>query len=185
MIPLAQVANSPLSGWQNFYVIVGSSAGALIGLQFVVIALIASTRTRADSESIDAFGTPTVVHFGVALAVSAIMSAPWPSLVAASVALVMCGVGGLCYGALAFRRAHRQTVYKPVPKDWLWYVVFPCSMYAALTVAAFLLRTGGQIALFTVAGAALGLLFIGIHNAWDSVTYIVAGAHGGDATKSQ
>lgn len=26
---------TPLSGWQNFYVIVGSSAGALIGLQFV------------------------------------------------------------------------------------------------------------------------------------------------------
>ena len=30
-----------LSGWENFYVIVGSSAGALIGLQFVVITLIA------------------------------------------------------------------------------------------------------------------------------------------------
>lgn len=32
-----------LSGWENFYVIVGSSAGALIGLQFVVITLIADT----------------------------------------------------------------------------------------------------------------------------------------------
>ena len=30
-----------LSGWENFYVIVGSSAGALIGLQFVVMTLIA------------------------------------------------------------------------------------------------------------------------------------------------
>ena len=29
------------AGWENFYVIVGSSAGALIGLQFVVITLIA------------------------------------------------------------------------------------------------------------------------------------------------
>ena len=26
-----------LDGWENFYVIAGSSAGALIGLQFVVI----------------------------------------------------------------------------------------------------------------------------------------------------
>jgi hypothetical protein len=33
---------SALAGWQNFYVIVGSSAGALIGLQFVVMTLIAS-----------------------------------------------------------------------------------------------------------------------------------------------
>jgi hypothetical protein len=30
-----------LAGWESFYVIVGSSAGALIGLQFVVITLIA------------------------------------------------------------------------------------------------------------------------------------------------
>ena len=29
-----------LAAWQNFYVIVGSSAGALIGLQFVVMSLI-------------------------------------------------------------------------------------------------------------------------------------------------
>ncbi len=31
-----------LSGWQNFYMIVGSSAGCLIGLQFVVMALVAN-----------------------------------------------------------------------------------------------------------------------------------------------
>jgi hypothetical protein len=30
-----------LAEWANFYVIIGSSAGALIGLQFVVITLIA------------------------------------------------------------------------------------------------------------------------------------------------
>jgi hypothetical protein len=33
---------SALAGWENFYVIVGSSAGALIGLQFVVVTLIAN-----------------------------------------------------------------------------------------------------------------------------------------------
>ena len=31
-----------LAAWQNFYVIMGSSAGALIGLQFVVLSLVAS-----------------------------------------------------------------------------------------------------------------------------------------------
>ena len=30
-----------LEGWESFYVIVGSSAGALIGLQFVVMTLLA------------------------------------------------------------------------------------------------------------------------------------------------
>ena len=36
-----QHALSALSAWENFYVIIGSSAGALTGLQFVVIALAA------------------------------------------------------------------------------------------------------------------------------------------------
>ena len=37
-----------LAGWENFYMIVGSSAGALIGLQFVVITLIAGTPTARE-----------------------------------------------------------------------------------------------------------------------------------------
>jgi hypothetical protein len=176
---------NPVSAWQNFYVIVGSSGGALIGIQFVVIVLIASTRRRTDVATISAFGTPTVVHFGGALTISAIMSAPWPSLFATSVVLTICGVGGLIYAAIVFHRAHRQTIYKPVSEDWLWYAILPCSIYAALTVAALLVRTTTQVALFVVAGAALSLLLIGIHNAWDTVTHIVVEALPGDATKPE
>jgi hypothetical protein len=56
---------TPLSGWENFYVIVGSSAGALIGLQFVVMSLIVGMPiTRGDAQAGDTFTTPTVVHFG-------------------------------------------------------------------------------------------------------------------------
>ena len=184
MTLVPQPANLPLTAWQNFYVIVGSSGGSLIGLQFVVIALIANTRWRTNLESIDAFGTPTVVHFGGALAIAAVMCAPWPSLFAPAVALAMCGLGGLAYAGLVYRRARRQTVYKPAFEDWLWHVILPCACYAALALAAFCLRAATQVPLFLVAGAALGLLFIGIHNAWDTVTYIVAGAQG-DATKPE
>ena len=61
-----------LDGWENFYVIVGSSAGALIGLQFVVITLIADMPiTRGYAQASDAFSTPSVVHFGVVLLLSA------------------------------------------------------------------------------------------------------------------
>jgi len=53
-----------LSGWENFYVIVGSSAGALIGLQFVVITLLADRPMGPGQEQAGAaFGTPTIVHF--------------------------------------------------------------------------------------------------------------------------
>ena len=53
-----------LRGWESFYVIVGSSAGALIGLQFVVITLIAERRDHLDTGTISAFGTPTVTKLG-------------------------------------------------------------------------------------------------------------------------
>jgi hypothetical protein len=43
------------SAWENFYVIVGSSGAALIGMQFVVIALIANRRALASAEAIHAF----------------------------------------------------------------------------------------------------------------------------------
>src|SRR6266478_2786568 len=99
---------SLLPAWQNFYVIIGSAAAALTGLMFVVIALIAGTGQRRSSASVGAFGTPTVVHFCLALLVAA--------------AIVLPG--------------------HAVP------------------------------ALFVIGAVTVLLLFIGIHNAWDSVLYI-------------
>src|SRR3954471_23019232 len=107
-------ATSPISGWDNFYVIVGSSAAALTGLQFVVVTLIAQSRRRATSQEISAFGSPTVVHFCSALFISAALSAPWRSLLAASISMAACGAAGLTYTTIVGRRARRQTGYKPV-----------------------------------------------------------------------
>ncbi|MHB8066961.1 MAG: hypothetical protein ACYDIC_03565 [Desulfobaccales bacterium] len=175
---MTEFASPPLSAWGNFYVIVGSSGAALVGVQFVVITLIAAMRRRPTPDSLSAFATPTVVHLAGALLVSVVMSAPWPSLFPTSVALAMCGLGGLAYGAIVIRRARRQTFYQPVWEDWLWYAILPCSVYAALALAAVFLRSATQPAEFVIGAAALGLLFIGIHNAWDSVTHIVVtGSH--------
>src|SRR2546427_11944428 len=66
-----------IEGWENFYVIVGSSAGALIGLQFVVISLFASRPIgHLEAQAGSAFATPSVVHLGLVLLLSAIVSAP-------------------------------------------------------------------------------------------------------------
>ncbi len=168
-------AQSPLVAWESFYVIVGSSGAALTGLQFVVIALIAETRARSSSQQIDAFGTPTIVHFCAVLLVSAILSAPWLSLASVGVVLSVCGAAGVVYGVIVVRRARSQTGYRPVLEDWLWHAVFPLIAYAVLLIAAVVLRSYPQKALFAVGATALLLLFIGIHNAWDTVTYIAAG----------
>jgi hypothetical protein len=126
-----------------------------------------------------------VVNFGAALTISAIMSAPWPSFVGASFALAVCGLCGVGYSAIAVRRARRQTHYTPVSEDWFWYAIIPASIYAALTLAALMVRTTTEVSLFVIAAAALGLLLIGIRNAWDMVTYIVVASDQSDASKSE
>lgn len=167
-------AVSPIEGWDNFYVIVGSSAGALTGLQFVVIALIAELRNRnAGGHEIAAFGTPTVVHFCVALLVAAVLSAPWTRLLAPAMIVGATGLAGLVYAAIVIRRARASTGYKPVFEDWLWHAILPVIAYALLTAAGVGLADDvPHPALYSVAAAILLLVFIGIHNAWDTVTYI-------------
>ena len=94
-----------LSGWANFYVIVGSSAGALIGLQFVVMTLIANIPlTQGDAQAGDTFTTPTVVHFGVVLLLSAVGSAPWGGIAAVAVLWGLVGLSGGAYVVLMARR---------------------------------------------------------------------------------
>jgi len=173
MITMIEPALPALSGWENFYVIIGSSAAALIGLQFVVIALIKDTRTRTNSGTISAFGTPTVVHLGGALVVSAAMSAPWPTLTSISIVLTICGLIGIGYAASIIAHARRQTGYAPVFEDWLWHMILPSLAYMALTISALLMRADTRGALFVIGAAALALLLIAIHNAWDTVTYLV------------
>jgi hypothetical protein len=176
--------NTLLSSWQNFYVLIGSAGASLIGLQFVAIALVSNLRRNPTMESLSAFATPTVLHLAGALLVSAVMAAPWPSVFPASVTLAICGLIGLAYCANVSRRARRQTVYKPVMEDWLWHVILPCSTYAAMGFAALFVRTLPQPALFVIAAGALALLFIGIHNAWDTVIYMVTTARG-DSNKQE
>src|SRR5882672_4736355 len=164
-------ALSVLREWESFYVIVGSSGAALTGLQFVVMALIAESRRRSTGREISAFGTPTVIHFCAVLLISAIVSAPWHALSSVAFALGACGFAGLAYMLIVIRRARQQTGYRPVFEDWLWHAVLPLIAYALVLVAASLLTRHPQRPLFLVALAALLLLFIGIHNSWDTITY--------------
>jgi hypothetical protein len=161
----------PFTDWETFYVIVGSSAAALTGLMFVVIAQVADY--RGSQEQIDAFARPTIVHFGTAFTISVIMSAPWPAILGARIALGVCGAAGAVYTLIVIQRARTQTDYKPVFEDWLFHVALPLVGYLSLLVAASVLPVGMTPGLFVVGTSAVLLLFVGVHNAWDTVTYIV------------
>ena len=172
---MEEAARSPLVAWESFYVIVGSSGAALTGLQFVVIALIAESSRRSTAREISAFGTPTIVHFCGVLLISALVSAPWDQLTKLAYALGACGVAGVIYGLITLKRARQQTGYRPVFEDWLWHAALPIFAYTVLVISAALLPGNPQRTLFAVGAIALLLLFVGIHNAWDAVTYITLG----------
>jgi len=165
---------TPFAGWENFYVIVGSSAGALIGLQFVVITLIADMPIgHGAAQAGQAFATPTIVHFGCVLLLAAVLAAPWNGVAPAAVVWGAMAVSGVVYTIIVVRRMRLQPVYKPQFEDWLFHVLLPFVAYAILAVSAFAVRSHARGSLFAVAAAALLLLFIGIHNAWDAIMYHV------------
>ncbi len=165
---------TPLAGWENFSVIVGSSAGALIGLQFVAIALISDLPQAVGTEQAGrTFSTPTIVHFSAALLLSAGLSVPWRRIGAAAVFLGLIGVIGVGYGLIVTYRLRAQNAYKPEFEDWMFHALLPLVAYATLAGSAYPACRHTHEAMFGVAAAMLLLLFIGIHNAWDAVTYHV------------
>jgi len=162
-----------LAKWDSFYVIVGSAAGALIGLQFVVLTLIAERPAIGSADAGAAFATPTIVHFGAAFFLSALLRVPWQSAGPIAAALGLEGFGGAVYTMIVVRRMRNQSAYKPELEDWLFHGVLPFAAYALLAVSS--VGAAGHLrnSLFGAGAAALLLVFIGIHNAWDAVSYHV------------
>jgi hypothetical protein len=173
---MPEPAMSLLSGWETFYVIIGSSAAALTGLMFVVIALTGEGKEApASLASLRAWATPTVVHFGAVLLLAAVLTTPGHTVATLSVCLGSCGVAGLWFTRWVVRQARRQTEYVPKPEDWRWHVTLPIIAYASLLVASAGLSWRPLLALVLVGAAALFLLYIGIHNSWDAAIWVSVG----------
>lgn len=165
---------SSLTAWADFYLIIGTAAATLTGLMFVVITLVAGTARRS-STGLGIYSTPTVVHFAATLLITVLLSAPWPELRQASIPLGLLGLTGLAYGAVVLRRAvsaARSETYQLVLEDWLCHTILPLVGYAALLVAAFVLPSHTVPALFAVGAVSVLFIVLGIHNAWDIVTFI-------------
>ena len=163
-----------LAHWQNFTIIIGSAAATLTGLMFVVMTLIAGIEVQVSTVNagISAFNTPTVVHFCAVLLMAGILSAPWRTFSSVSLLLGLLGLGGVIYLFLVIQRMRQVPDYQTPQRDWLWYVVFPLSAYIALLAAAMALPADPEPALYLTSAVMVVLLFLGIRNAWDLVTYM-------------
>jgi len=170
---MADTVSSLLAPWSAFYAMLGGSAAALTGLMFVVITLVTRRdRTEDIHDGIAVFSTPTVAHFAGALLISAVFLAPWRSLVDVGIAAAAVGVYGVVRILLAMRRTRRLTMYTADLEDWTWFTILPLVAYGAVAAGAAVLAEDPVPALFILAGGVVLLMFIGIRNAWDVVTYI-------------
>ena len=58
----------------------------------------------------------------------------------------------------------------------MWHVALAFLPYTVLSGAGRMLRRTPTVSLFVIAGAALLLMCIGIHDAWDTTAYVVTHA---------
>lgn len=175
---MADAASTLLPPWASFYVMTGSAAAALTGLMFIVITLVSGMeRMRRNPDGTSIYSTPTVVHFCAAFFISAILSAPWHGLRSPTVVIAIASLTGVAYVARTALRARRIASYQPDPEDWASYSVLPFVAYAAILVGALLLsvHTLAPDGLFAIGGGVVLLILVGIHNAWDVVTFIAMG----------
>jgi hypothetical protein len=120
------------------------------------------------------FNTPNVRHFGAALLIAALLSAPWPALWPAGLLVGLAGLVGVIYVFIVLWEVrHRLANYQLVLSDWLWYALLPLIAYTTLLAAGILLPIYPALALFVIAAATLLLVIMGIRNAWDLVTYML------------
>jgi hypothetical protein len=162
----------PLDGWNDFYVIIGSSAAGLRGLTFVVIAL-ASDAMVLRMSGLRTFITPIVMHFGSALWIAALLCIPGHTVASLAACMTVTGAILTIYGGTTTYRMYRgRADYRPVIVDWIWNAALPSTCYMAVLTAAVLIARYPALALYMIGAAALTLLFIGIHNAWDLAVWI-------------
>jgi hypothetical protein len=164
------------SGWQAFYQVTGSAAGALIGLLFIVATLSAGRRTAASISGGQLFTGPTVFHLALVLMISALALMPLAEGGVSTVILCACVLAGFGYSVKIAIGLSRLTN----PTHWtdLWfYGVAPVAAYVGLAASAVAGLCGLAHAACAAAVMLLVLLMLAIRNAWDLVTWLAARAH--------
>jgi hypothetical protein len=157
-----------LAEWRDFYVMIGTASGAIVGASFIVATLTANLEKR--SLGMRGFITPTTVHLSSVLVGAAILMVPTLTRVSLAVLLGAGGIGGILYSLTAASRIWHLTLDID---DRVFYIVLPIVAYAAIATASLMCLGGGETSFETLAVALVALLVIGLRNAWDMATFVI------------
>jgi hypothetical protein len=100
------------------------------------------------------------------------MTVPRQTVFSLHICVVAVALFGLVQVVRAFLLMRKQQGYTPVAEDWVWHIALPLAAYLHLILSGFALGHAADAGLYAVAATSVVLLFIGIHNAWDSAVYI-------------
>ena len=163
--------------WENFYLIVGSAAGALIGLMFVVATLMAGLESARVSHGARVFFTPIIFHFAVVLIVSATAVVPGMPTAVAGVIVAFLAVSGFAYAIMTIFRMFGPESTNPLHwTDKYFYGVVPAIVYLGLAGAAGAVWFMPGSAAYAIGATMLILLLIGIRDAWDMAIFLLQGS---------
>jgi hypothetical protein len=159
---------SPISEWRDFYEMIGTASGVIVGATFVVASL-ASGR-KESTLGMKGFITPTAVYLGSVLVSSAILTAPTLTLTWLALLLGIGGLAGMVYGIVVATRIWHM---KLDLADRSFYVLLPIAAFGAMAGAALMARFTGGPALEILAISLVVLLVTGMRNAWDMANFMI------------
>lgn len=175
MEPLHEV----LEKWHDFFVLLGTAAGTLVGLLFVAATVSSGVFTLERRAPLRMFLSATVVHFSSVLAASLIMLLPVTSWLLLGGIVVICALVGLGYSLLTMRNSIRDGLITNVDwEDRTWYGVLPFLAYVAELAVGITLACGAVAGCAVLAACMSLLLVVGIHNAWDITVWTISRRQG-------
>src|SRR5215472_5526519 len=150
-----------LHSWHDFYLLVGTASATLVGLMFVAASIGAQVFKEENRAAIEAFISPTVVHFSTALFACIIATIPEHAPLEI-VLLSVLGLAGLGYSARVWTQLIVRHKFSVDVIDRLFYAVIPGIGQFLVFLSAVMLLTMPAAGLDCLAIALLVLLFAGI-----------------------
>ena len=162
-----------LDNWHDFDLLVGTAAATLVGLMFVAASIAASFFTENNRAGMQAFISPTVVHFTSVLIVALFAVVPTHEWLTLAGMLALVGIAGGVYSTNLWIQLFVRRRFNVDIVDRLFYAAIPLLGYALLLLAAFFLLRHSEAGLDLLAAAQITLILAGIRNAWDMMIWIV------------
>jgi hypothetical protein len=170
--------------WHDFDLLVGTAAATLVGLMFVAASIGASIFTEKNRAAMQAFISPTVVHFTSVLVVALLAIIPTHEWLTLAGVLAVVGLAGSIYSTNVWIQLFVRRRFDVDIVDRLFYAAIPLLGYALLLLSAFFLLRQSEVGLDLLAAAQITLLLAGIRNAWDMMMWIVIRAPTADRNET-